>query len=208
MRTFQKILWIPLVCAVAFMVQGLTGPVASAAYDLSEGPIRYDWDFDDFGPALYYADVPEQFYFDMLGTDIERPTKWYEVLRVVGLSDSDLATEEPYFAFTYDKETGVFTTYVHTGANAMMLYSQCKFVNSTTLQATLWPWDEGEAVGYDDDGWTIYRYPARTGIMFHKDDGGRFMNPQYYHFGYTNVDWTYTATCTDAMLIYEYQCVH
>ena len=57
MRMFQKGFLIPLVCTLAFMVQGLTGTVASEAYNLTQGPIQYDRD-GDIAAEMYYTEIP------------------------------------------------------------------------------------------------------------------------------------------------------
>lgn len=111
MRMFQRFLLIPLVCAVAFMVQGLTGSVASAAFDLTEGPVRYSsWDENDDEQTfvLSYESVPGVYAKNV-------PHGTYLVHNDIDGGSND---------FSYDYDDGTYTIYMGDGATQKISYDE------------------------------------------------------------------------------------
>ena len=109
MRMFQKVFLIPLVCAVAFMVQGLTGSVASAAFDLTEGLVRYSsWDENDDEQTfvLSYESVPGVYAKNV-------PHGTYLVHNDIDGGSND---------FSYDYDDGTYTIYMGDGATQRLSF--------------------------------------------------------------------------------------
>lgn len=151
MRMFQRFLLIPLVCAVAFMVQGLTGSIASAAYDLTQGGVQYT-SLDSWGDeqtyTMTYESVPR---FGVYANNA--PHGAYLVHNDIDGGSND---------FSYDYDGGTYTIYMGDGVTQKISYDAAN--NAMYVEDLLDDADSGTYT-YDDETTHYENYESGHSIL-------------------------------------------